>query len=200
MKLEDNQKIKVAMYLKNFALGFLKIIIAILSKSVIIFISAFYTLGIGLAKRNTLSASKEDDYKKYFSVGIILLISNIIYIIYTLYIYFTGNSIVYHRIVAIAIAVFGFITLILSILGVINARKEFNIENKVSKLIGLSSAFVFMSFTQATILSFTMRKVDASRYGTIGSVTFGILSMLVSIYMIIFIKRHKENIMKNAED
>lgn len=75
MSLKDKNNIFIKLsYYKNFLVGVSKIILSIMSMSLSLFISSFYNLGIGIAKRNSIKVSKKSLYNKYINVGIIVIV------------------------------------------------------------------------------------------------------------------------------
>lgn len=178
----------------NAIFGVFKIILAILSHSLLLFIYSFYNVSISLAKRTSIREKQRYEYENFYFCGIIVLVASISYILYSDYIYFNGNSSKYSMYIAIGIATLAFYNITMAIIGVIKAKKRKDIKNQTIKFTNLSSSFISMSLTQTAILSFTTEG-DMSKYNAIGGIIFGVLSATVGIYMIaytIYIKA-KEN-------
>lgn len=138
MNIKDTNErkmiLKTIAYIKSLSWGICKIILAVISRSVLLFISAFYSIGIGIAKRATIKEGKKSEYDRYLFIGIIVLISSIVYIIYSLYGYIYGMKANYHMYIAIGIAAFSFTDLTLAIIGVVKTRKSNDFRFKNDKI------------------------------------------------------------------
>lgn len=163
----------------------LKIVLAVIAKSLLLFIYSFYNISINLAKRTSLREHINYKYENYYFCGIIVLISSIVYIIYSNYIYVYGSNIKYSMYTGIGIATLAFYNITIAIIGIVKAKKDKNLTMETIKLTNLASSLISMSLTQTAILSFTNAE-DMSRYNGIGGIFFGILSMIIGIYMIIY--------------
>lgn len=169
----------------NTILGVFKIILAIISHSLLLFIYSFYNVSISLAKRTSIREKQKYEYENFYFCGIIVLIASISYILYSNYIYFNGSSSKYNMYIAIGIATLAFYNITVAIIGVIKAKKRKDIKNQTIKFTNLASSFISMSLTQNAILSFTTQE-DMSKYNAIGGIIFGALSAVVGIYMITY--------------
>lgn len=169
----------------NTILGVFKIILAIISHSLLLFIYSFYNVSISLAKRTSIREKQKYEYENFYFCGIIVLIASISYILYSNYIYFNGSSSKYNMYIAIGIATLAFYNITVAIIGVIKAKKRKDIKNQTIKFTNLASSFISMSLTQTAILSFTTQE-DMSKYNAIGGIIFGVLSAVVGIYMITY--------------
>ena len=169
----------------NAILGLIKIILAIFSNSILLFIYSFYNISMSIAKRTSVREKQKYEYENFYFCGIIVLISSISYVLYSDYIYFNGSNAEYHMYIAIGIATLAFYNITAAIIGLIRAKKRKDIKNQTIKLTNLASSFISMSLTQTAILSFTT-KSDMSKYNAIGGIIFGMLSAIVGIYMIIY--------------
>ena len=174
----------------NAILGLIKIILAIFSNSILLFIYSFYNISMSIAKRTSVREKQKYEYENFYFCGIIVLISSISYVLYSDYIYFNGSNAEYHMYIAIGIATLAFYNITVAIIGLIRAKKRKDIKNQTIKLTNLASSFISMSLTQTAILSFTT-KSDMSKYNAIGGIIFGMLSAIVGIYMIIYTIRMK---------
>lgn len=85
----------------------------------------------------------------------------------------------------IGIATLAFYNITIAIIGIVKAKKDKNLTMETIKLTNLASSLISMSLTQTAILSFTTIE-DMFRYNGIGGIFFGILSMIIGIYMIIY--------------
>ena len=99
---------------------------------------------------------------------------------------------------AILIAAIAFTDLIVSSIGLIQAKKNDDIETEMIKFANLSSAFIGIALTQTAILSFTLN-IDVSAYNGIVGILFGGLTSVIGIYMIIRgLKMDKKEEKKNV--
>lgn len=169
----------------NAIVGIFKIILAIVSHSLLLFIYSFYNVSISLAKRTSMREKQKYEYENFYFCGIIVLVASISYILYSNYIYFNGSNSKYNMYVAIGIATLAFYNITIAIIGVIKAKKRKDIRNQTIKFTNLASSFISMSLTQTAILSFTTEG-DMSKYNAIGGIIFGVLSAIVGIYMITY--------------
>lgn len=171
-------------YINNGIFGIFKIVLALLSKSFLIFIYAFYNIGMAVAKKTSISDRfKKNKYHNYYLVGLIIIVSSVIYVVYSIYVFFHGSNASYHEYVGIGIAALTFTDITLAIIGVIKAKKQKNIRNEAIKFINLASAFISLSLTQTALLSFTTSE-NMSKYNAIGGIIFGSVSILIGTYMV----------------
>jgi len=174
----------------NIIFGLSKVILALLSTSILVLLYAVYNICLGITKRTAVRQNQKHSYQNYYFVGILILASSFIYIGYSIYIYFFGDSAKYHEYVAIGIAALAFYNITMAIIGVAKSRKQNDIQRKNIKLINLASAFISISLTQTALLSFTLGG-DNSKYNAIGGIIFGGLSAFVGLYMILGARRTK---------
>ena len=169
----------------NAIVGLFKIVLAIISNSLLLFIYSFYNVSMSIAKRTSVREKQNHKYENFYLCGIIVLISSISYILYSDYIYFNGSNSRYNLYVSIGIATFAFYHITMAIIGLVNARRRKNLQTKTINLTNLASAFISMSMTQTALLSSKVNE-DMSKYNAIGGIVFGILALIVGIYMIIY--------------
>ena len=169
----------------NAIVGLFKIVLAIISNSLLLFIYSFYNVSMSIAKRTSVREKQNHKYENFYFCGIIVLISSISYILYSDYIYFNGSNSRYNLYVSIGIATFAFYHITMAIIGLVNARRRKNLQTKTINLTNLASAFISMSMTQTALLSSKVNE-DMSKYNAIGGIVFGILALIVGIYMIIY--------------
>lgn len=180
----------------NAILGIFKIILAIISKSLLLFIYSFYNVSMSIAKRTSIREKQNHKYENFYFCGIIVLISSISYILYSDYIYINGSNSEYNLYVSIGIATLAFYNITMAIVGLIKAKKIKNLKAKTINLTNLASSFISMSLTQTALLSVTTDG-DMSKYNAMGGIIFGIFALVVGIYMIIYTIRIKS---KEQED
>lgn len=186
--------IKKYTFIISLTTGMIKVFLAVITKSIILLISSFYNFSISATKRRAV-VEHDDPNKKYMEIGLLIMISSFAYTIYSIYVIVTKRQLQFNMYLAILIATIAFTDLIVSTIGLVQAKKNDDMETEMVKLANLSSAFIGIALTQTAILSFTLN-IDVSHYNGIGGVFFGGLTSLIGIYMIIrgfiMIKNDKE--------
>ena len=71
-------------FLNSLGMGILKIIIAIITRSLGLFISSFYNFIISITKKNIFSKKESSIYSKYIKTGVFIIIASILYINYSI--------------------------------------------------------------------------------------------------------------------
>lgn len=169
----------------NAIVGIFKIILAIISNSLLLFIYSFYNVSMSIAKRTSVREKQNYEYENFYFCGIIVLVSSISYILYSDYIYFNGSNSKYNLYVSIGIATLAFYHITMAIVGLIKAKKIKDLKTKTINLTNLASSFISMSMTQTALLSVSLTE-DMSKYNAIEGIIFGMLALVVGIYMIIY--------------
>jgi len=199
-KLNDNRlrqildKILPYTFLNNFGMGLIKIIGAIITMSLGLLISSFYNFILSIAKKKIFSKKQIPEYKRYFQTGLLIIISGVIYIIYSILLIKLNLSLSYHMYAAILIAAITFTDITMSIIGIIKAKKNKDIQSEMLKYINLSTALISLSLTQSAILSFTNPNNDNSFVNGSLGIMVAILTILIGIYMMLNSK--KKNYLK----
>ena len=169
-------------FIISLTTGLIKVFLAVISKSIILLISSFYNFTISATKKRAVT-EHDDQNKKYMEIGMLIMSSSTAYTIYSIYVILTKKNLQFNMYYAILIATIAFTDLIVSSIGLIQAKRNDDIETEMIKFTNLSSAFIGISLTQTAILSFTLH-VDVSRYNGIGGIFFGGITSLIGIYMI----------------
>lgn len=174
--------------LGSYALAGGKLAMAITSFSIFLGMNAFYTAVIGYGKHQSvigMNDKKERGELWYYRrIGLLILVSSILYIIYTLRLFITDENISYDNISAISIASVTFLEIGISIYGIISARRKRSILMKALKLLNLSSSFIGLVLTQTAILSFTSSQ-DHTVANAISGLMFGSITMLIGVWMMV---------------
>lgn len=176
-------KIRKYTFIISLTTGLIKVFLAVITNSIILLISSFYNFSISATKHRAVS-EHDNPNKKYMEIGILIMVSSFAYAIYSIYVIITKKQLQFNMYLAILIATVAFTDMIVSTIGVIQAKKNEDIETEMIKLANLSAAFIGISLTQTAILSFTLN-IDVSHYNGIGGVFFGGITSLIGIYMII---------------
>lgn len=145
----------------------------------------FPLYSVCISKRTSVRVKQNHKYESFYFCGIIVLISSISYILYSDYIYFNGSNSKYNLYVSIGIATLAFYHITMAIIGLAKAKKRKNLQTKTINLTNLASSFISMSMIQIELLSVKSPE-DMSKYNAIGGIIFGILAVIVGIYMIIY--------------
>lgn len=180
----------------NTLVGIGKLVMGLISLSFFTCVSAFYTFGMVLAKGCALAGIvKAEDEKQqhhyYMLAGMVLIIVSLLYIAYSVRLFFYPATAVYSMNVGLAIAAFTFTELVLNIRGVIIERHNHTPLIHAIKMINLASSLICLVLTQTAILSFADTKsaeVHSQANGLMG-VIMGSAATLLGAAMIIRIKR-----------
>ncbi|MBR3163249.1 MAG: hypothetical protein IKF17_04035 [Clostridia bacterium] len=184
-------------FIISLTTGLIKVFLAVISKSIILLISSFYNFSISATKHRAVS-EHDNPYKKYMEIGVLIMTSSFAYTLYSIYVIITKRQLQFNMYLAILIAAIAFTDLIVSSIGLIQAKKNDDIETEMIKFANLSSAFIGIALTQTAILSFTLN-IDVSAYNGIVGILFGGLTSVIGIYMIIRgLKMDKKEEKKNV--
>ncbi len=181
----------------NIVVGLGKLSMGIASMSLFTCANAFYTLGMVIAKYYALSGilkakNKQEQYNYYFLSGIILIVASLLYIAYSVRLFFHPATSVYHEYVALGIATFAFTELTLNFRGVIIERHNHTPLIHAIKMINLASSLICLVLTQTAILSFADTQVHThpAANGLIG-ILMGICATALGVFMIVRIRKIK---------
>lgn len=174
------QTVKEKGYISGFLIGAGKIIMAIASCSWLLFIHAVYNVIKAITKHYAL---KKHNNTMFYS-GLLVIAASTVYLIYSIYIFFFGSNSSYHMYIAIGIAAVTSYELVVSIIGLKKSKKKNDVQEETVKYINLASALISVSLTQTAILSFT-NEGDMSKVYAVGDACFGILALVVGIFMLL---------------
>ncbi len=167
-------------YLTNLFMVVIKIILFFLTANYAFIIYSFYSLSIGLTKKNIFFNRKG----KYTIVGILLAISSILFINYSYFVIQTHYSVAYDSYKSITIATIIFVDIGLAIVGIAKSNKHSNLQNKILKLTNLATSLISLELVQTALLSFTQTGIDNSLFNGIAGIIFGACSLIISFYVI----------------
>ena len=176
-------------FLSNFGMGMLKLIGAGLTMSFGLFVSSFYNFFISITKKRIFIKKEIPEYKKYYQIGLLIIIAGILYINYSILVIKLHLAVSYHMYAAILIATITFTDIVLSIIGIVRAKKKKDIQSEMLKYINLSTALISLSLTQSAILSFKNQNADNSFVNGTFGIIVAILTILIGIYMMLNAKR-----------
>ncbi|KMT62289.1 hypothetical protein X559_1334 [Paenilisteria newyorkensis] len=173
----------------NAMLAIGKIVLGVFSLSFILIINAFFNMGMAVAKylavkTHRTSVTEMDQRKSYRSIGWMILFSSIMFIVFCSVLTISNTAIKYDPHIAVIIATVTFTELVLSIHGIINARKDKKLIMEAVKLTNFASALISLALTQAALLSFAYDG-NVVGYNMISGLLFGTISGFIGIYMIL---------------
>lgn len=184
----------------SLILGIYKIVLSILTNSILIFIYSFYNFGSMIIKITFMKNYKKENEKYYF-VGLIVVITSICYIFYSIKMLRGELNPNYHEYLAIGIAAVTFWDIGMAIYGIVKARKKKDIKLESLKLTSLASSLISLNLTQIAIFSFKGKNDDYFYNGLMG-IGLALIAMCIGIYMIFYIKKNlkKENYYLESEE
>ena len=183
-------------FLKNLAVFLFYIIVGLVFRSWFLVAIALYSGLIGVVRNNCTRGLKKNkdsikDIKYYTQGGIILTISSVFYIAYSIsYLYYPSN-ITYNLVIGILLASIATFTVAKGIVGVVRASGKTMLIREY-KMTNLASAMTSVMLAQIAILSFTAGN-SANIYTGILGVILGFIIMSIGLYLAIdgFSKRRK---------
>lgn len=171
----------------SLILGIYKIVLSILTNSILIFIYSFYNFGLMIIKASFIKNYKKES-EKYYLVGFIVIITSICYIFYSIKMLRGELNPNYHEYLAIGIAAVTFWDIGMAIYGIVKARKKKDIKLESLKLTSLTSSLISLNLTQIAIFSFKTVK-DAYFYNGVMGIGLALIAMCIGIYMVFYIKK-----------
>lgn len=184
-------------FLKNLFYFLFKIIVGIVFKSWFIIAIAIYSLFIGYVKNNCsrgLLKNKDNikDIHSYIRGGVVLSISSLFYITYTVFQIYYPSNFQYNTIIAIAIAAFATYSIAMSIVGIIRAKGK-TMLIKEYKFTNFATAFNNLVLTQIALLSVASTSENLPVYNGFLGVIVGIIILGIGLYLTIdgLIKKHR---------
>lgn len=192
-------QVTAAACLANSVIAIGKLVIGIFSLSLFTCINALYTFGMVIAKGCALAGvykakNKKEQYRYYSLSGVVLITVSVLYIAYSVRLFFYPVSSSYHMYIGIGIATFTFTELTLNIRGVIIERHNHTPLIHAVKMINLASSLICLVLTQTALLSFAGTGVveNYSHVNGIMGVIMGSLATLLGIIMVVRIGRIRD--------
>ncbi len=184
-------------FFKNLFYFLFKIIVGIVFRSWFLIAIAVYSLFIGYVKNNCsrgLLKNKDNinDIHSYIRGGVVLSISSIFYITYTIFQIYYPSNFQYNLIIAIAIATFATYSIAMSIVGIVRAKGK-TMLIKEYKFTNFATAFNNLVLTQIALLSISSTSIRMAVYNGIIGVIVGIIILGIGLYLTIdgLIKKRK---------
>lgn len=163
------------------------------SASFFMFANALFTCGIGLARYVALKMQGKETAEQlrlYRRVSVILSISGLCYVGYSVRLFFGGSAGQYSEVMALAIAAYTFVEFGIQIHDLIKLRKQHDLEAKALRLVSLCGILVSFVLTQTAIMSFSEPGEHNFSDGLAG-VVFGGLVVIVGVISLL-LHRKKE--------
>ena len=162
-------------------------IISFLSASFFMLVNALYSAGMGIARFIAVRMHSQDKSRQiasYRYVGIIISVSSVCYMLYSVRLFFGGKTGDYDMYVALVIALYTFVEFGINIKEAIRLHKSKALEAKALRAISFSSTLICFVLTQTAIMSFA-GEGDNSLANALSGVVFGALASLVGLYVIL---------------
>lgn len=187
----------------NFIWAFIKFTIGYFTRSFFFFVSAGYTLCIGICKqiylhgrKKELQPSVEMNYVK--NISIILLLASFFYTIYMAKLFiWPENHKNYGLILSITLALFAFVNFFISIRGLVKSRKKNDSLLLGLKTVKLATALTSIVLTQVCLLeacSSGESLVDNSFYDALTGSICGLICTILSIFLFTYALRKKKQL------
>lgn len=193
-KEKANISAKISIF-SNLIISFSKVIMGIFTSSIFLFVSAFYSIGCAISRITYLiglsnAKNLKDEITYYFRISIILFVTSLTYIIYSIRLFITPTHTSYPMVVGIALAAISTFEMYFAIRGLIKSHKRKDLLLSGLKAISVATALLSIVLTQTAILSFTMPDTDCSLYNALIGIILGGICLLISIFMILRYKRY----------
>lgn len=183
-------------FFKNLFYFLFKILVGVYFRSWFLIAIAIYSLFIGYVKNNCSSGLRKNkenikDIHAYIRGGVVLAISSVFYIVYSVFSIYYPSNFEYNMIIAIAIAAFATYSIAISIVGVCKTRGK-TMLIKEYKLTNFATAFNNLVLAQIALLSFTATENAAFYNGLIG-ICVGVIILGIGLYLMIdgLVKKHR---------
>lgn len=183
-------------FFKNLFYFLFKILVGVYFRSWFLIAIAIYSLFIGYVKNNCSSGLRKNkenikDIHAYIRGGVVLAISSVFYIVYSVFSIYYPSNFEYNMIIAIAIAAFATYSIAMSIVGVCKTRGK-TMLIKEYKLTNFATAFNNLVLAQIALLSFSTTQNVALYNGLLG-VSVGVIIFGIGLYLMIdgLVKKHR---------
>lgn len=190
--IEKNRMVAILAMWGNYILAVVKFAVGVLSLSIFLIASGFYSIGMGVSRGVFLKGFRENNINNekskielYTQIGIILLVSSLLYGAYMLRFIFTGYVLNLGLIIPIAIAAVAFTELVVSIVGIAKALKHHDILYKAISNINLLTALAAIALTQISILHSKIENASSINiYNGLFGLGVAIIGILIGARMI----------------
>ena len=183
-------------FFKNLFYFLFKILVGVYFNSWFLIAIAIYSLFIGYVKNNCSSGLRKNkenikDIHAYIRGGVVLAISSVFYIVYSVFSIYYPSNFEYNMIIAIAIAAFATYSIAISIVGVCKTKGK-TMLIKEYKLTNFATAFNNLVLTQIALLSFS-NVVNSAFYNGLIGICVGVIILGIGLYLMIdgLVKKHR---------
>ncbi len=173
-------------YIYKFGYTIVLLVMAIIFYTPFYLISAIYSFGIGVSRIIYSRNFRNNDQKTFLKMSIVLLISNLFYLINMITLFFTKTEPYYHLIPAIAIAAVTFFNLTIAVIQLIKSFGENNVLLIGQRCILICSALVGLIITQTALLASMNQGDNMSIYNAMAGTLVGLINVIISCVMIYF--------------
>lgn len=173
-------------FMKDVALVIVKFTVSLISLSFFMFTNALYSCGMGAARLVAVKMEMQDkkkQIKSYRYVGVIISLASIFYILYSIRLFFGGETETYPMHVALLIALYTFVEFGINIREAFKLRKSKVLEAKALRAISLASTLLCFVLTQTAITSFATEG-DNSFNNALSGVIFGGFAAIIGFRLI----------------
>lgn len=177
---------------KDFIWGFAKLVLAFVASSFFLGFNALFSFGLGTTRVFCLKNrhSNLEKQKRFFKItGLMICVCSLIYILYSIRLFFVQETIRYGLITSIAIAAFTFFEFGLNIYDFIKYKNDFTPATHAIKFVSLCSTLTCFVLTQIALT--TINSSTAGMWNGVLGVIIGVMCFGIGLYM--SLKRFKNS-------
>ena len=169
---------------KDFIWGTSKIVLSIIGSSFFIGLNALFSFCLGTVRLICIKNrnSNLDRQKKIFrTAGILVCVCSLIYIAYSIRLFFVEEDVRYSMILGIAIAAFTFFEFGFNIYDLVKYRNKFTPTTKAVKMVGFCSTLTCFVLTQIALTS--LSEMNMGVWNGAFGVCIGLVCLAIGLYM-----------------
>ena len=169
---------------KDFVWGFSKLVLAFVGASFFIGLNALFSFGLGTTRVLCLKNRHADLEKQksfYRITGILLCLCSMLYIAYSIRLFFVEESIRYSMVMGISIAAFTFFEFGFNIHDFIKYKHSFTPATKAIKMVTFCSTLTCFVLTQIALTSFN--SAHAGMWNGVMGVVIGTVCFVIGVFM-----------------
>jgi len=182
----------------NVVVAVWKTALIVVSPSLFLLANVVYTIGVvaakvvairahGVTRAGAARAADASRHRRraYRAIGGLVSMLSIAYVLSCLPMALgTSRAEAYDRHIAVLIAAVTFVELVLSVHGVMSARRNKDLLVEAIKLTNLAASLILLVLTQTALMSFAYRG-DATVYNGVCGMVFGSMAALIGVYMLV---------------
>lgn len=172
---------------KDISLVLGKSLLALLTMSFFMLANALYSVGMGIGRHIAYkmpAQSREKQVASYRRVGVIISLSSVCYVLYSVRLLFGESTSSYPMVAALIIAMYTFAEFGVNIREAIRLRKSHALEARALRALSFASTLLCFVLTQTAIMSFASEG-NNNRANALAGIIFGGLATLVGVYVIV---------------